>query len=127
MAPKCPSFVEETLDKVALAVECVIAITPHLRNFGGITGVTHESIDQRIGIKGNVGSHFRAVVLHTSDRGPVPASTSIRNDYYPARAWFSFLVLVSTYDWRVDHHVFIVVIAWQHLENDPKLRAWPIG
>ena len=83
MAPKCPSFVEETLDKVALAVECVIAITPHLRNFGGITGVMHESIDQRIGIKGNVGSHFRAVVLHTSDRGPVPASTSIRNDYDP--------------------------------------------
>jgi hypothetical protein len=83
MAPKCLSFVEETLDKVALAVECVIAITPHLRNFGGITGVMHESIDQRIGIKGNVGSHFRAVVLHTSDRGPVPASTSIRNDYDP--------------------------------------------
>jgi hypothetical protein len=83
MAPKCLSFVEETLDKVALAVECVIAITPHLRNFGGITGVMHESIDQRIGIKGSVGANFRAVVLHTSDRGPVPASTSIRNDYYP--------------------------------------------
>ena len=69
--------------RLRLAVECVIAITPHLRNFGGITGVMHESIDQRIGIKGNVGSHFRAVVLHTSDRGPVPASTSIRNDYDP--------------------------------------------
>jgi hypothetical protein len=43
----------------------------------------HESIDQRIGIKGNVGSHIRAVVLRTSDRSPVPASTSFRNDYDP--------------------------------------------
>src|SRR5712692_2617203 len=80
----------------------------------------------------------RSTAPHKSDRGPVPASASVRPDcprHRRARGFWSSVrrgigrslagrffsrtgaVLMRTHDGGVDHHVLVVVIARQQLEN----------
>src|SRR6266705_1672361 len=90
--------------------------------------------------------HLRSTVARKSGRGSALASASCCKDYPRHRRargfWWSILhatcqslarrffsrastVLMSTYNSGIDHHIFVVVIARQQLENtleNPALR-----
>ena len=149
-------FVEEALDKVALAVEREIAVALDLaislgwnyrRDFPLI-----ECVNQRISVVSFVAEErtridiFAAEVGRKLGQGPALALASCCKDFPRHRQargfWWLILhaicrslarrffsrasaVLMSAHNGGIDHHIFVIVIARQQLENtfeNPTLR-----